>query len=286
MTKYTLSSALGRTSRPLALGVLAVALTWLGCGEQGTYYLGSLPASSQLTTGLPCDVSTVLADNCLTCHGNPPVGASNTLVSYQELVAKSPIDPNVRMIDRVLTRVQDAARPMPPGGTLITAAELTVLKNWVAAGAPGGTCANQALTGSCTSGKNWTSGNRGSANMYPGRACISCHVSTGGEAPTFAFAGTVYPSLHEADSCLGVTAAAAITVEITDSTGKVTSVAVNSSGNFMYEPRSGSLQLPYTVKVKQGTKERAMIGAATSGDCNSCHTVRGANGAPGRILAP
>jgi hypothetical protein len=24
----------------------------------------------------------------------------------------------------------------------------------------------------------------------------------------------------------------------------------------------------------------------TSGDCNSCHTVNGANGAPGRIMAP
>jgi predicted CXXCH cytochrome family protein len=29
-----------------------------------------------------------------------------------------------------------------------------------------------------------------------------------------------------------------------------------------------------------------MSGAVTAGDCNSCHTEQGANGAPGRIMAP
>jgi predicted CXXCH cytochrome family protein len=29
-----------------------------------------------------------------------------------------------------------------------------------------------------------------------------------------------------------------------------------------------------------------MVGKVTSGDCNSCHTTAGANGAPGRILVP
>jgi predicted CXXCH cytochrome family protein len=29
-----------------------------------------------------------------------------------------------------------------------------------------------------------------------------------------------------------------------------------------------------------------MNGTVNSGDCNGCHTVAGANGAPGRILAP
>ena len=35
-----------------------------------------------------------------------------------------------------------------------------------------------------------------------------------------------------------------------------------------------------------GTKTRAMIGKVTSGDCNSCHSTAGLNGAPGRILVP
>ena len=32
--------------------------------------------------------------------------------------------------------------------------------------------------------------------------------------------------------------------------------------------------------------ERAMVAAQTSGDCNSCHTLAGTNGAPGRIMLP
>ena len=38
--------------------------------------------------------------------------------------------------------------------------------------------------------------------------------------------------------------------------------------------------------VTDGVKTRQMQGTVTSGDCNSCHTVNGTNGAPGRIMAP
>jgi mono/diheme cytochrome c family protein len=45
--------------------------------------------------------------------------------------------------------------------------------------------------------------------------------------------------------------------------------------------------MPYTAKVKAGGKERAMIGAVSTGACNSCHTkTGGSTGAPGRILIP
>ncbi len=37
--------------------------------------------------------------------------------------------------------------------------------------------------------------------MHPGVACIACHVTTGGEAPNFAIAGTAYPTGHEYDDC-------------------------------------------------------------------------------------
>ena len=36
----------------------------------------------------------------------------------------------------------------------------------------------------------------------------------------------------------------------------------------------------------RGFWSRAMLGSVTSGDCNSCHTQDGRNGAPGRVLAP
>ena len=57
----------------------------------------------------------------------------------------------------------------------------------------------------CTSGKMWTGGTDGSGSMQPGvYACINCHKSSGGEAPQFKIAGTLYPTAHEPDQCNGV----------------------------------------------------------------------------------
>ena len=47
----------------------------------------------------------------------------------------------------------------------------------------------------------WTGGNRGSADMNPGRACITCHSTMNG--PSLTIAGTVYPTAHEPDLCNG-----------------------------------------------------------------------------------
>jgi hypothetical protein len=73
-------------------------------------------------------------------------------------------------------------------------------------------------------------------------------------------------------------------VVVTDKTGKVVTMLVGATGNF----NSGNARLvpPFAAKVTNGTKTRAMAGTVTAGDCNSCHTTSGANGAPGRIMAP
>jgi mono/diheme cytochrome c family protein len=57
------------------------------------------------------------------------------------------------------------------------------------------------------------------------------------------------------------------------------------SGNFFIQG-GPPLKAPYTAKLSDGAKTRAMVGKVTSGDCNSCHTKDGLNGAPGRILVP
>jgi hypothetical protein len=59
---------------------------------------------------------------------------------------------------------------------------------------------------------------------------------------------------------------------------------VNNAGNFLLQ--SGTLKPPFKAMVINGAKTRAMSGSVTSGDCNSCHTQTGKNGAPGRIIAP
>ncbi len=98
--------------------------------------------------------------------------------------------------------------------------------------------------------------------------------------------GTVYPTLHEPNDCVGAnpTSYAGVQVVVTDSQGNATSMTPNSSGNFMGSP--GSLALPFTAKVTYQGREIAMKTPQTNGDCNSCHTETGLNGAPGRITLP
>ena len=98
--------------------------------------------------------------------------------------------------------------------------------------------------------------------------------------PAYTLAGTVYPTAHEPDDCDGV---GGLTVVVTDANGVVTNVTVNQAGNFSSRAK---IAAPFHVKVTNGTKERAMAGSLTAGDCNSCHTLAGANGAPGRVMAP
>ncbi len=136
----------------------------------------------------------------------------------------------------------------------------------------------------CPSNKMWTKGNQGSALMQPGVACIACHNKSGGEAPGFVVAGTVYPSLHAVDKCYGSTATK---VEIIGSNGVVTTLTTNSAGNF-YQSKFGSkIVMPYTAKVYNAAGDMLeMTTPQTNGDCNSCHTPDGASNAPGRIIAP
>jgi hypothetical protein len=102
--------------------------------------------------------------------------------------------------------------------------------------------------------------------------------------PDFSVAGTVYPTAHEPNDCNGVNGSTTpTTVVITDTNNQTYKLPVNSAGNFY---STSNIATPYAAKVVQGTKERAMVQHQTSGDCNSCHTVSGANGAPGRIMAP
>jgi hypothetical protein len=134
----------------------------------------------------------------------------------------------------------------------------------------------------CTSNTTWTLGTRGSASMQPRVACINCH-SSGGEGPRFAIAGTVYPTAHEPDQCDGASGSTGVAIVITGADGKTVTLTPNAAGNFS---SSATVTTPYQAKVTYMGRERLMVAAQTSGDCNSCHTQSGANAAPGRILLP
>lgn len=121
--------------------------------------------------------------------------------------------------------------------------------------------------------------------MNPGRSCVQCHAATDdpGHAPLYKVAGTVMTAQHDADDCRG---AAGMTVVLTDADGKEWSMTANSAGNFWLEP-DDEVATPYTARVvDEDGHERSMETPVNDGDCASCHTRDGANGAEGRILPP
>ena len=259
--------------------------------EQGGVGVVDGGAGTGANTGLPCDVQAILEVRCIGCHSTPTPAP---LLTYADLMAPSKV-PNKNMAQTSLDRMKSATSPMPPLPAVPpTPTEIATFEAWVAASTPkGAACVDPVDAGApvpkdagvnpynsapiCTSGKLWTSGNNGS--MRPGEACQACHQKQGG--PGYTVAGTVYPTAHEPKDCNG--SPGPMTVVVTDKNAKVINVTVNSVGNFY---TGTTLAAPFTVKVVNGNKTRAMAGALTSGDCNSCHTQAGANGAPGRILAP
>lgn len=255
-------------------------------------------AGTGLATGLPCDVQALLENRCIACH-NGSAPESPRLLEYADLVAPSKSDPTKTMAQAALTRMRTPASPMPPPPAVPpNVDELETFETWVILGAQksAAACTDtppvRADSGAppfdpasvkCTSGTTWTGGTQGSPLMRPGAACNACHQVMGG--PNLAIAGTVYPTANEPDDCNGSVPAPELTVTVTDAKGRVLTIPANAAGNFSIA-RAGKLTPPFRASVTDGTKTRAMKGTVTSGDCNSCHTVAGANGAPGRIMAP
>jgi len=189
----------------------------------------------------------------------------------------------------------DPQMPMPPTPAAAPSpGEIDAMQTWVGAGMPAGSCDAGAAPGpdplnadpTCSSGAFWNGHSEG-AGMGPGEACIRCHQQEG-EGPYLTVAGTVYPTGHEPDACDGANGAtgsfAGAKVVLTDANGlALATIGVNAAGNFLYQ---GSVPSPYFAKVIWNGKERVMSKAVPSGDCNSCHTVTGAQDAPGRITLP
>jgi mono/diheme cytochrome c family protein len=262
---------------------LIAPLCVLGCGNDLGFEV--VDAGDLSGRGLPCDVQTFLAENCQSCHGTEPVNdAPMSLMTYQDLMTKSPT--GATYAQRALIRMKSTTTPMPPAPAVAANTDqIAMLQTWVLAGSPPGDCVAppSVFDGPtvCTSGRRWNDDDDGSPRMLPGRACITCHRSSDDDdAPRFRIAGTVYPTGHEPNDCLGAPSG---TVEVTDANGNVTMLPVNASGNFF---TTAALPFPIRVAVLANGKRRAMGASPPVGDCNSCHTPDGANGAPGRIALP
>jgi hypothetical protein len=137
----------------------------------------------------------------------------------------------------------------------------------------------------CASREIWTYADKDSPLMNPGRSCVQCHAELNDptHAPLYTFAGTVMLAEHEPDDCRGQ---GGMTVVLTGADGTEWTATGNSAGNFWLDP-GVPIALPYTARiVDRAGNERVMLTALEDGDCAGCHTAAGANGAPGRLIAP
>lgn len=99
--------------------------------------------------------------------------------------------------------------------------------------------------------------------MSPGEDCLSCH--SGGEAPTWSFAGTIFTSPEAAAS----DGRQGITVTVEDRNGKRVSVRSNEAGNFYSAEK---LVPPFRAWVSLGGRISEMEDTFEYGSCNACHT--------------
>lgn len=143
-----------------------------------------------------------------------------------------------------------------------------------ATGGATGTGAGGAAASVCTSKVTYSGGN--GPTMRPGASCRGCHG--------FTVSGTIYPTAHEPTNCNGVNGSTGARVVITGANGQTLTLTPSAAGNFYSSTQFGA---SFTAKITTSAGgTRSMLTMQTSGDCNSCHTQNGANGAPGRIMAP
>jgi hypothetical protein len=272
-------------------GVAAGGSATPGAGTNATSGTNATAGTGTGSGEFPCEVQALLATKCQACHKLTPPGP---LLSAADFSRPSKVDPQRTVGQVALERLAlTTSLRMPPAPLeAATAAETAALSAWVQGGAKPTTCdATPVPTAPdpydtpvvCTSMKNWTGGNKESPLMRPGGACISCHTKEG-EGPIFAVSGTVFPTPHEPDDCNGVSSAAGAEVVVTEANGTAHSLKVNDAGNFYLEGRN--FAYPYQAKVVYKGRERVMVEAQMSGDCNTCHTEAGAEKAPGRIFLP
>jgi hypothetical protein len=244
----------------------------------------------------PCDVLAMLERKCWNCHGTTPHSdAALSLVTIADLMAPSDEDRLLTNAERSVITMQDPLDPMPPGSSpWATPAEIAAMEAWILAGYPPSTCGDlakdpYAASPTCTSGVFIDPNGDEGEEMTPGHACNECHeqqnIEMGTEAPIYHFAGTVYPSAHEADDCSGGTTEGA-EIEVIDANGVIYMATANAVGNFFFEDTQYLFKFPYTTRVVFQGRERWMDTPEMEGDCNKCHTPTGAEDAPGRILLP
>jgi hypothetical protein len=113
-------------------------------GRPGTTTTGGASGSGGAGPGSNkgdwCATQKVLHDNCLGCHGKQPFfGAPMSLVTFDDLHARSLTTPSQYVYELVKRRIHDVQKPMPPASTndVLTRSELETLDAWLDNGRAG-----------------------------------------------------------------------------------------------------------------------------------------------------
>ncbi len=99
---------------------------------------GKTDSTPVTSTPLPCRVDAVLAQNCRTCHTDPPkFAAPMPLLTWEQVHAGSKSDPNVPVFTKIGQRIHDDAKPMPQApNPRLSAVDTSTIDDWIAQGAP------------------------------------------------------------------------------------------------------------------------------------------------------
>jgi mono/diheme cytochrome c family protein len=91
--------------------------------------------------GLPCDIKAFLAQHCQGCHGAEAKNGT-PLLTRENLVAASKKDAALMVGDRIVMRMADAEKPMPPAAKndRIGGDDLAMFLHWVDDDMPAGRC--------------------------------------------------------------------------------------------------------------------------------------------------
>jgi mono/diheme cytochrome c family protein len=91
--------------------------------------------------GLPCDVKAFLATHCQGCHGAEAKNGT-PLLTHENLSAGSKKDPTTSVADRMIRRMIETEKPMPPAAKndRVNSTELAMFLAWVDLGMPKGRC--------------------------------------------------------------------------------------------------------------------------------------------------
>ena len=157
-----------------AIWVAGCAANPMGTERSGTggATIGGGPGIGEVADW--CSARSVFQDNCLECHGTQPLyGAPMSLVTFNDLHARSVTNPSKYVYEMIAMRIHDDQKPMPPPSTndRLTSSEAAVVDGWIAAGAPAGSdpsCSSTSGAGGATgavgsTGSTGSSGTTGTA---------------------------------------------------------------------------------------------------------------------------